>query len=197
VRGGSITSAGSRKPLVIDNHLAGAGYLSGRLLALVALWAVARSLIDLTRSGLLAQQRYEDAARVTVLSALTGACALFAIIQLGELTLGRLLAAHVAGLGFAALLGENFTGAPPLFVLNAVYISLFMLTRPIDSVFHALRKPYLELWHRLVSIPLLIVAAWLLVPQGGALGMVWAHVITGFIALGFAGWLVWRALRRR
>jgi len=309
--------------LIVDDHLAGAGYLSGRLLALVALWAMARSLIDITRSGLLAQQRYEDAARVTVLSALTGACALFAIIQMGELTLGRLLAAHVAGLGLAALLGifflkglgaprwtdvpaiwpsvlryarwpatsegsrllqanmgplllvplagaeaaglfgvarypaylfevvavslyqywlpeasirekhsnlggylrlqlllasaiglamvlgavvcspllpllgENFAAVSALFVLNAVDFSIFLLTRPIDSVFHGLRKPHLELWPRLVRIPLLAVAAWLLVPQGGALGMVWAHVITGMITLGFAGWLVRRELRLR
>ncbi|HYQ70622.1 MAG TPA: hypothetical protein VET88_01700, partial [Gammaproteobacteria bacterium] len=309
--------------LIVDDHLAGAGYLSGRLLALVAVWAVARSLLDIIRSALLAQQRYVDAARVTALSALTGAVALFTIIQLGELTLGRLLTAHVAGLGIAALLGvfflkdlgaprwadvpgtwpavlryarwpatsegtrllqanlgplllvplagagaaglfgvarypaylfevvavslyqywlpeasirekhsnlggylrlqllmalaiglamvlgavvcspflpllgENFAAVSTLFVLNAVDFSIFLLTRPIDSVFHGLRKPHLELWPRLIRIPLLGIAAWLLVPGTGALGMVWAHVISGIITLGFAGWLVHRELRQR
>ena len=309
--------------LIADDHFAGAGYLSGRLLALVALWTVARAILDITRNGLLAQQKYAGAARLTILSAFTGACALLAILQLGELTLGKLLVAHVVGLGVAAvlgilflkdlgmprwadvpatwpgllryarwpassegtrllqanmgplilvplagagaaglfgvarypaylfevvavslyqywlpeasirekqnnlgaylrlqmllaaaiglamvlgaavcspflpLLGENFAAASPLFVLNAVDFSLFLLTRPIDSVFHGLRKPHLELWPRLARIPMLGIAAWLLVPEGGALGMVWAHVITGVITLVLAGWLVWRELRLR
>jgi O-antigen/teichoic acid export membrane protein len=309
--------------LLFDFLVAGEGYLSGRFLALVALWAVARAIQDITRSGLLAQQRYTDAARITVLGAFTGACALFAVWKLGDLTFGRLLTAHVLGLGTAAvlgifflrdlgmswgprvpatwpallryarwpassegtrllqanmgplilvplagsgaaglfgvarypaylfevvavslyqywlpeaslegrdgniggylrkqmllasviglamvlgavicspllpLLGDNFAAAAPLFVLNAVDFAIFVLTRPIESVFHGLHKPYLELWPRLARIVLLAITAWLFVPAYGALGMVWAHVSTGVVALGLAGLLVWRELHTR
>lgn len=309
--------------LFLDLLLEGDGYLSGRFLTLVALWAVSRALLDIIRSGLLAQQRYTDAARLTILSAFTGACALFMVWQLGDLSFGRLLTAHVLGLGSAAvlgifflrdlgmrwgvavlgtwpallryarwpassegtrllqtnlgplilvplagssaaglfgvarypaylfevvavslyqywlpeaslegkhgniggylrkqmllasligvamvlgaaifspllpLLGDNFAAAAPLFLLNAVDFSVFILTRPIESVFHGLHKPHLELWPRVVRIALLAITAWLFVPAYGALGMVWAHVITGIIALGIAGLLVWRELRIR
>jgi len=306
--------------LLLNKVVPGKGYLSEWNLAMVALWAIARAIHDITRSGLLAQQKYLDAARITGLSALTGVCALFMLWKLGDLTVGRLLAAHVLGLGSAALLGlyflrdmgmrwrrkvpatwpgllryarwpassegtrllqanmgplilvplagsgaaglfgvarypaymfeivavslyqywlpeasregkegnigdylgrqmklataigvamvlgaaicspllpllgENFAAAAPLFLLNAVDFSIFLLTRPIESVFHGLREPHLELWPRVVCIAMLVVIAWLLVPAYGALGMVWAHVIAGIIGLGIAGLLVWRKL---
>jgi O-antigen/teichoic acid export membrane protein len=97
---------------------------------------------------------------------------------------------------FLPLLGENFAAAAPLFVLNAVDFALFLLTRPIESVFHGLRKPQLELWPRLARIPLLAIAAWFFVPSGGAPAMVWAYVITGLVVLGLGSWLVSKELRR-
>jgi len=92
------------------------------------------------------------------------------------------------------LLGANFAAASHLFVLNTLDFALFVLIRPIESVFHGMHKPWLEAGPRVVRLGLLVGAAYLLAPQYGALGMVWAQVFSGLIGLILAVGLLWSKL---
>lgn len=295
-------------------------FLPGELMALAALWAGGRAVIDCLRAGLLAQQQFTRAAALMAISAGTGLTALAGMFFTGPFTLHRLLAAHVLGLSSAGalgaflllplwraglevppggyralmkyarwpamseavrllqanlgplvlvalagsvqaglfslgrypaylfeviavslyqywlptavreegtgqlvrflgrqmrlagavgvgmlvlallarpavpLLGENFAAAAHLFVLNTLDFALFVLIRPIESVFHGMYKPWLELAPRVARLVLLIGAAFLLAPRFGALGMVWAQVFSGLVGLLLAFALLWRTL---
>jgi O-antigen/teichoic acid export membrane protein len=295
-------------------------FLTDRLLALVTLWAGARSILDILRAGLLAQKQYSRVGLLMVLCTITGLVSLGFALRSETLTVERLLMAHVFGLGAAAiigsgllfplwrsgvniskrrlwkllryarwpaltegtkmmlanlgpfiliavagsdqaglfslgrypaylfgvialslyqywlpevsrtktneqitlflirqmrlagligigmlfvavafrpllpLLGANFAAAAPLFLLNALDFALFLLVRPIEIVYHGLYKPQLELLLRVARLPLLIGLAFLLATRYGAVGMVWAHVISGFAMLVMAVWLLKRNL---
>jgi O-antigen/teichoic acid export membrane protein len=82
--------------------------IPAQLLALVALWAGGRSLLDCVRAGLLAQQQFNRVGLLMVLSASTGLLSLLVVVLTGPLTLERLLVAHVVGLGTAAIVGLGF-----------------------------------------------------------------------------------------
>jgi O-antigen/teichoic acid export membrane protein len=92
------------------------------------------------------------------------------------------------------LLGENFAGAGRLFVLGAVDFAVVLLIRPVESVFHGLGRPRLELAQRCVTFPVLLVAAFLLVSRWGALGMAGAHIIASVLSLAVGLVLAVRAL---
>jgi O-antigen/teichoic acid export membrane protein len=295
-------------------------FLPGPLMALAALWAGARSVLECLRGGLLAQQQFTRAAALMILSAITGLTSLGVMFFTGPFTLQRLLVAHVVGLGSAAafgtllllplwrlgvelprgryrelmkysmwpatseavrllqanlgplvlvalagsaqaglfslgrypaylfeviavslyqywlptavreegtgqlvrflgkqmrlagivglgmlvlalifrpavpLLGSNFAAAAHLFVLNTLDFALFVLIRPIESVFHGMYKPWLEVAPRVVRLVLLLGAAFLLAPRFGAVGMVWAQVFSGLVGLLLAFALLWRML---
>jgi O-antigen/teichoic acid export membrane protein len=109
------------------------------------------------------------------------------------LGLGMCLAA-VAGRPLLPWLGENFAAGAHLFVLNAIDFALLLLIRPFDATFHGLHRPRLELLLRMATLPLLCAGALLLAPRFGAEGMVWAHVLTGLLALPLGIWLLRRAL---
>ncbi len=96
----------------------------------------------------------------------------------------------LAGSPLMRLLGENFAAAAPLLFLNTVDFALFLLVRPIESVFHALHRPQLEMWLRVARIPVLVLLALPLATHHGAVGMVWAHVLTGLFGLLLAAWVV-------
>jgi len=66
-------------------------------------------------------------------------------------------------------------------------VALFFL-----YVYHGLHKPHLELLWRASRVILLLAAAFMLVPRFGAMGMVWAQVLSSLMGLGLAVWLVWR-----
>lgn len=297
----------------------GVGVSIAPLLAVLAvLWAGARALLDVLRSGLLAQQDFRRTAVLTVLSAATGLTALVVTLLTGELTVRRMLIAHVVGLScgvlasipllvplaregvrrtggrhlfeyarwpalsegtrllqanlgplllagvagsaeaglfglgrypaylfevvavtlyqfwlaravqipdrasmrgyvgrqlrFASvlgvamvaaalvaqpllpLLGENFARAGSLFVLSAVDFALVLLIRPIETVFHGLRRPHLELLQRGVTLPVLVVAAVWLGGRFGAMGMAGAHVLASIFSLACGLLLLRRAL---
>ncbi len=88
------------------------------------------------------------------------------------------------------VLGENFARAAHLLFLNTIDFALFLLVRPIESVFHALHRPQLEFWLRLARVPVLVALAVPLSRQFGAVGMVWAHVATGVFGVALAAWVV-------
>ena len=69
-------------------------------------WAGARAFIDCIRSGLLANHEFGRSAMLMVFTAVTGLGALGAVYATGELTVERLLVAHVAGLASGGLLGQ-------------------------------------------------------------------------------------------
>jgi O-antigen/teichoic acid export membrane protein len=93
-----------------------------------------------------------------------------------------------------ALLGGSFREAAFLLPWSALDFAILLLLRPIESVYHGLHAPRLELLQRGIALPLLLVAALLLVPEHGALGMAWAHIAAGVATLGVAGWLLRRVL---
>ncbi|PYV29998.1 MAG: hypothetical protein DMG09_28455 [Acidobacteria bacterium] len=105
-----------------------------------------------------------------------------------------LLLSAVAVRPFLPWLGSNFAAAASLFVLNALDIALFVLIRPIEAAYHGLRKPHLELLARVSRFPLLLGAALVLAYRFGAVGMVWAQILSNLVALGVASWLLWREL---
>jgi O-antigen/teichoic acid export membrane protein len=292
--------------------------LSGELLALVALWVGARSVLDCLLAGLLGQQQFTRASLLVGVSALSGFIGLAVVVLGGPFTLGRLLMAHVLSLGMSAVaavgfilplwrsgvnisrkqwwellsyarwpvlsqgttslqanlgpyvlmalagsesvgvfglgrypavmfnvvaltlyqswlpraaqqaaegqvghflgrqmklaglvglgmllsalascpllpwLGSNFAVAAPLFVLSTLDFALVVSIRPIDAVYHGLHKPHLELLLRVSRLILLLAAAFMLVPQFGTMGMVWAQVLSSFMGIGLAVWLIWR-----
>ncbi len=295
-------------------------FLPGELLAMAALWAGGRLVLECVRAGLLVQQQYTRVCLLMCLSAITGLGSLGVAFLRGPLTLESLLAAHVFGLGAGAIgglafllplcdsgiqvstgrlrelcvyawwpalsegsrlvqanigpfvlvslagpveaglfslgrypaylfdmigvslfqywlpaaareagnkrlvpflgrqlqlagavglclllsavavrpflpwLGSNFAAAASLFVLNALDIALFVLIRPIEAAYHGLRKPHLELLARVSRFPLLLGAALVLAYRFGAVGMVWAQILSNLVALGVASWLLWREL---
>jgi O-antigen/teichoic acid export membrane protein len=288
------------------------------LAVLAILWAGARGLLDILRSGLLAQQDFSRTAILTILSAASGLIALTVVMASGEFTVRRLLIAHVLGLFGGALLsvpllvpltregirrgsawplidyarwpaasegtrllqgnlgalilaalagptqaglfglgrypayvfdvvavtlyqfwlakavhvperaamrgylvrqlqlagalglamvvtallvqpilpilGENFGRAGSLFVLSSIDFALVLLVRPIESVFHGLRRPRLELLQRALTLPVLLLAAVVLVPRFGAMGMAGAHILASGCSLLFGGLLLHRTL---
>jgi len=105
-----------------------------------------------------------------------------------------LLLSAVAVRPFLPWLGSNFAAAASLFMLNALDIALFVLIRPIEAAYHGLRKPHLELLARVSRFPLLLGAALVLAYRFGAVGMVWAQILSNLVALGVASWLLWREL---
>ncbi|MGE4605742.1 MAG: hypothetical protein AAEJ52_03265 [Myxococcota bacterium] len=100
----------------------------------------------------------------------------------------------VIGRPVIPLLGENFAAAAHLFVLNTLDFALFVLIRPIETTFHGLYKPWLELLPRLARLVLLLGVAFVLAPRFGAIGMVWAQVFSGLAGLLIAFGLLWRTL---
>jgi O-antigen/teichoic acid export membrane protein len=293
--------------------------ITPQIVALAVLWAGARAVLDILRSGLLAQQDFRRAALLTGGSAATGLAALAIALGTGELTVQRLLSAHAGGLfagalvgiplllplgrggvrrhgmrplleyarwpamsegtrllqtnlgppilvslagatqaglfgmgrypayvfdviavslyqywlakavqvpdqasmrgyigrqlrlagtlgiamvasafavqPFLPLLGENFARAGLLFVLSSVDFALILLVRPMETVFHGLRRPRLELAQRTMSLPILFVAAWLLAPRWGAVGMAGAHISASVMSLAVGALLLRYALR--
>jgi O-antigen/teichoic acid export membrane protein len=295
-------------------------FLTGEVLALVALWAGGASMLACLKSGLLAQRNYKGAGMLTVLSAVTGLLSLITVLLGGPLTVKRLLIAHIIGLGSSAILGmgfllplwrtgchfsgklflelyryarwpslsegirilqanigpfmlaavsasdqvglfslarypallfgvvaisfyqywlpevareegndnlirflrrqmgiaglvglgmllgavalrpllpvlgSNFAAAAPLFVLCTLDFVIFLLIRPIESVYHGFHKPQLELVLRVVRLPLLFGLGLLLASKFGAMGMAWANVISGAAVVGVAVWLLCRYL---
>jgi O-antigen/teichoic acid export membrane protein len=109
---------------------------------------------------------------------------------------GAMVLAALALTPALPLLGDNFAAAAYLFAWNALDFALLLLVRPIESVYHGLHRPQLELLQRLAVLPVLLVAALLLVPRLGAAGMVGSHVLAGGAALAFGGFVVWRLLAR-
>jgi O-antigen/teichoic acid export membrane protein len=79
---------------------------TGNMLALVALWAGSRSLLDCIRAGLLAQQQFSRVAVLACLSVVTGLGALLLALLRAPLTVEGILGAHVLGLGSSALFGS-------------------------------------------------------------------------------------------
>lgn len=90
------------------------------------------------------------------------------------------------------LLGENFGAAASLFLLNTVDFTLILLVRPIETVFHGMYRPQLELALQVIRLLLLVALACGLAPGFGALGMVGAHVVSSVVVLGVAFWLFLR-----
>src|SRR4029453_3858831 len=80
-------------------------FLLGPLLALVALWAGARSVQDCLLAGLLGKQKFSRASLLLGLSAVTGSVSLIGMLLAGPLTLGGLLVAHAFGMGASAIAG--------------------------------------------------------------------------------------------
>ena len=91
-------------------------------------------------------------------------------------------------------LGTNFAAAAPLFILSTLDFVLFLLVRPIESVYHGLHKPQLELVLRVVRMPVLVGLGLILSSHYGAVGMVWANVLSGFSVMGIAIWLLCKYL---
>jgi O-antigen/teichoic acid export membrane protein len=89
-------------------RFADAWLLPSGLLALVFLWAGARSVLDCLTGSLLARQQYSRAALLVVLTALISLATLVGILLGGPLTLGRLLGAHAFGMGSSAAAGLWF-----------------------------------------------------------------------------------------
>jgi O-antigen/teichoic acid export membrane protein len=111
-------------------------------------------------------------------------------------TLGiAMVASAFAVQPFLPLLGENFARAGLLFVLSSVDFALILLVRPMETVFHGLRRPRLELAQRTMSLPILFVAAWLLAPRWGAVGMAGAHISASVMSLAVGALLLRYALR--
>jgi len=95
---------------------------------------------------------------------------------------------------FLSLLGENFDRAGMLFVISSLDFAIVLLIRPIESVFHGLHRPRLELLQRMLTLPVLSIAALVLASRWGAVGMAWAHIVATAVSLGVGMLLVRRAL---
>jgi O-antigen/teichoic acid export membrane protein len=90
--------------------------------------------------------------------------------------------------------GDEFALAGPLFVLSTIDFAIVLLIRPIETGFHGLSRPRLELLQRLVALPILFLAALLLAPRWGSIGMAGAHLIASATSLAAGGFLLRRAL---
>jgi O-antigen/teichoic acid export membrane protein len=281
-------------------------------------WAGARALLDTIRSGLLAQENFLRTAILSTTSGVTGLIALSVVVLTGELTVTRILIAHVAGLFLGALaslplvglagfntirrasfrtlvsyarwpaiseglrllqtnlgapllvaltgsaqagvfglgrypayvfdviavslyqfwlaravrvtshesmrgyikrqsvwagglgiamvtasvlaqpllplLDEDLALAGPLFVLSAIDFAILLMIRPIETAFHGLRRPRLELMQRSIGIPVLLLVALMLAPTLESIGMALAHIATSLVSLAFGWFLLHRAL---
>lgn len=115
-------------------------------------------------------------------------------IKLAGMVSGALLIGALAIKPLLPLLGPNFAAAASLFVLNTVDFVLFLMVRPIETVYHSLYKPQLELVMRIARLAVLVVFAFWLAPRFGAVGMVWAHLCSGVAVMGLAVWLLCRQL---
>jgi O-antigen/teichoic acid export membrane protein len=116
VAGSALTVSGAALLLAlvcygVVNGLIVSTVLSPALVATAVLWGGARALLDCLRSGLLAQQDFARAAMFTAVSAATGLAALLIALLPGDLSVERLLAAHVAGLLTGALAGLPLLGS--------------------------------------------------------------------------------------
>ena len=104
------------------------------------------------------------------------------------------VAAAIAVRPLLPLLGPNFANVGLLFVLCSIDFALILLVRPIESAYHGMARPRLELIQRCVALPTLLVAAFLLVSRWGAVGMVGAHISASVVSLIVGTALVHRAL---
>jgi O-antigen/teichoic acid export membrane protein len=96
---------------------------------------------------------------------------------------------------FLHFLGDNFARAGWLFVLSSVDFAIVLLVRPIETMFHGLHRPHLELIQRWLTLPILLIAALLLTPRWGAAGMAGAHIAGSLGSLAFGAYLLRRTLR--
>jgi O-antigen/teichoic acid export membrane protein len=92
------------------------------------------------------------------------------------------------------LLGPNFANVGLLFVLCSIDFALVLLVRPIESAYHGMARPRLELMQRCVALPTLLVAALVLVERWGAVGMVGAHIMASLVSVIVGTALVHRVL---
>lgn len=95
---------------------------------------------------------------------------------------------------FLPLLGPNFANVGVLFVMCSIDFALVLLVRPIETAYHGMARPHLELIQRFAALPTLIVAAYFLVARWGAIGMVGAHITASVVSLAVGTALVYRAL---
>ena len=127
--------------------------------------------------------------------------------EMGRFLVSQLRLAAVVGSGavlvaflaapWLGLLGDGFAKAAPLLGLNALDFALLLLLRPIESVYHGLHAPRLEVLQRAVVLPVLLLAGLALAPRWGAAGMVWAHVLAGVTSLVVGALLVRSRLAQR
>jgi O-antigen/teichoic acid export membrane protein len=68
------------------------------------------------------------------------------------------------------------------------------MIRPIETAVHGLSRPRLELIQRGIGLPILIIAALVLVPRWGAIGMAGAHLVASLTTLAFGALLLRNAL---
>ena len=73
--------------LAVTHSISNQQFLSGPLLALVAIWAGARAMLDCLRSGLPVQRLYTRVGLLMVLSAVTGLASLGIVLWVDSLTL--------------------------------------------------------------------------------------------------------------
>jgi hypothetical protein len=92
------------------------------------------------------------------------------------------------------LLGDAFASVGPLFFLCAVDFAIVLFVRPIESVYHGLGRPRLELVQRGVTLVVLALTALAFTSRWGALGMVGAHIVASLVSLACGALLVGRAL---
>jgi O-antigen/teichoic acid export membrane protein len=111
----------------------------------------------------------------------------------GLLGLATLVGALLA-LPVLPLLGDAFVSVRLLFFLCAVDFAIVLLVRPIESAYHGLGRPRLELVQRGVTLQVLAVSALVLARRWGALGMVGAHIIASVVSLACGAFLIHRAL---
>jgi O-antigen/teichoic acid export membrane protein len=105
-----------------------------------------------------------------------------------------LVAVALLALPFFTILGEAFASVGPLFLLCALDFAIVLFVRPIESAYHGLGRPRLELVQRGVALQVLAISALLLAPRWGAVGMVGAHIIASLASLACGAFLIQRAL---
>jgi O-antigen/teichoic acid export membrane protein len=105
-----------------------------------------------------------------------------------------LLAASVAALPFLPMLGSKFSGIGPLFVLCSFDFALILVVRPIESAYHGMAQPRLELIQRSAALTTLIVMSYWAAARWGAMGMISAHIAASLVALGVGTILMLRAI---
>jgi O-antigen/teichoic acid export membrane protein len=105
-----------------------------------------------------------------------------------------MIAGAVLTLPIIPILGPDFARARPLFILSAIDFAIVVMIRPIETAFHGLSRPRLELIQRGIGLPILIIAALVLVPRWGAIGMAGAHLVASLTTLAFGALLLRNAL---